>query len=620
MVAERKRFCSSCGAPVGRGKRGTPGRLSGFCSACGHPFDLVPKLGRGDLVGGQYEVVGCLAHGGLGWIYLAQDRAVNDRWVVLKGLLDSSDAAAMAVAVAERRFLAEVQHPAIVGILNFVTHAGAGYIVEEYVGGRSLKQILQARQAANGGTADPLPVDQAIAYVVAILPAFAHLHSRRLVYCDFKPDNLIQVGDHVKLIDMGAVRRIDDEYGDVYGTVGYQAPEVAELGPSIASDVYTIGRTLAVLALNFKGYMSTYQHSLPDPADHEPLARFDSFHRFLLKATAHHPDDRFQSVDELNDQLIGVLREVVTLTTGEAEPAPSSVFGPPPDDEATLPRLAVDPGDPAAPFLANLAVDDPVAVIEAIRGALQTNQVPPTVELHLRLARARIELGEVTGAAAELERIEAEDPWEWRAAWLRGLLDLSHGDLAWAASGFERCRSEVPGELAPKLAAAVVAERAGDLEAAAALYAVVSAVDPSYVAAAAGLARCRAAAGDVAGALSAYEAIPVTHRAYARSQVEAVRILFGAGRYSAASALLARLDIDERLRAELNVEMASQALDVVRQPLPHGGQLNGQPFTPRTVRSELERSLRRLAELTDDDEQRCQLVDRANRVRPLTVL
>ncbi len=131
----------------------------------------------------------------------------------------------MASAVAEQRFLAQVEHPLIVEIYNFVSHEGAGYIVMEYVGGRSLKQLLQERMNANGGGEyDPLPVDQALAYVLEILPAFQYLHDSGLIYCDFKPDNLIQVGDSVKLIDMGGVRRIDDEESAIYGTVGYQAP------------------------------------------------------------------------------------------------------------------------------------------------------------------------------------------------------------------------------------------------------------------------------------------------------------------------------------------------------------------------------------------------------------
>lgn len=97
-VPERKRFCSrsDCGAPVGRARGERPGRTEGFCTKCGHPYSFVPKLQSGDVVHGQYEVAGCLAHGGLGWVYLAVDRAVSDRWVVLKGLLDTGDQDAMA--------------------------------------------------------------------------------------------------------------------------------------------------------------------------------------------------------------------------------------------------------------------------------------------------------------------------------------------------------------------------------------------------------------------------------------------------------------------------------------------------------------------------------------------
>ncbi len=88
---------------------------------------------------------------------------------------------------------------------------GAGYIVMEYVGGQSLKQILKARMAANNGVYDPFPVDQAIAYIVEILPAFSYLHSLGLIYCDFKPDNVIQAGDTLTLLDLGGVRRADDD-------------------------------------------------------------------------------------------------------------------------------------------------------------------------------------------------------------------------------------------------------------------------------------------------------------------------------------------------------------------------------------------------------------------------
>ncbi|MFC8100533.1 tetratricopeptide repeat protein [Streptomyces sp. NPDC057363] len=350
-VPERKRFCSrsDCGAPVGRARGERPGRTEGFCTKCGHPYSFVPKLRAGDVVHGQYEVVGCLAHGGLGWIYLAVDKAVSDRWVVLKGLLDTGDQDAMAAAISERRFLAEIEHANIVRIYNFVEHLDQrtgsldGYIVMEYVGGKSLKEIANGRRSPQGRR-DPLPVEQACAYGIEALEALGHLHSRNLLYCDFKVDNAIQTEDQLKLIDMGAVRRMDDEESAIYGTVGYQSPEVADVGPSVASDLYTVGRTLAVLTFDFQGYTTVYADSLPDPDTIEVFRRYESFYRLLVRATDPDPARRFASAQEMAEQLTGVLREVVSLQTGRARPAVSTLFGPEArvTDTELFPRLDGD--------------------------------------------------------------------------------------------------------------------------------------------------------------------------------------------------------------------------------------------------------------------------------------
>jgi serine/threonine-protein kinase PknG len=335
QVPERKRYCSKgeCGAPVGRSRGDRPGRTEGFCTKCGHPYSFTPKLRTGDVVHGQYEVAGCLAHGGLGWIYLAIDHAVSDRWVVLKGLLDTGDEDALAAALSERRFLAEIVHPNIVRIINFVEHldhsTGSldGYIVMEYVAGKSLKEIANERRTPDGKR-EPLPVDQAIAYALEALDALGYLHSRNLLYCDFKVDNAIQTEDRLELIDMGAVRRMSDHDSAIYGTPGYQAPEIAELGPSVASDLYTVARTLAVLTFDFQGYQNVFADSLPDPDNIEVFSTYESFYRLLVRATDPDPGKRFSSAQEMSDQLLGVLREVVALQTGKPRPAMSTLFGP----------------------------------------------------------------------------------------------------------------------------------------------------------------------------------------------------------------------------------------------------------------------------------------------------
>jgi serine/threonine-protein kinase PknG len=632
MVAEDKRYCARCGEAVGRGKDGQPGRTEGFCRRCGNPFSFVPKLVPGDLVAGQYEVVGCLAHGGLGWIYLARDRNVSDRWVVMKGLLDSGDQDAMAAAVAERRFLAEVEHPNIVKIFNFVQHRDAGYIVMEYVGGESLRDILKKRREANGGQPNPLPIAQAIAYMLEILPALGFLHRAGLLYCDFKPDNVIQQADSLKLIDLGGVRRIDDDTSAVYGTVGYQAPEIADAGPSIASDVFTVARTLAMLTIDFKGYQGTYKFTLPSRADVPLFAANESFYRLLLKGTTVNPDDRFQSADEMAEQLIGVLREIVAAQDGTPRPANSTVFTgdfhprPEAPDWRLLPALRVPTDDPAAGFLASMTVTEPSDMVAVLRAA-----TVKSVEIDLRLARALIEAGDQAGSEQVLAAIEAADSWEWRVAWYRGMLALANGDPAAARTSFDKVYGDVPGELAPKLALAVAAEFAGDTRYAARLYDVVSRTDPAYTTASFGLARCRFALGDRTGAVEAFNRVPDSSSSYLEAQVGAARALIGITPHSApgiaeltrACAAVDHLSLDRQQRANLVRDLLETALYLISSghlPPDPGVSILGEPMTEQRLRLGLERAYRALARLAPTTAERIALVDLANQVRPRTLV
>ncbi|MFG2908341.1 tetratricopeptide repeat protein [Kitasatospora sp. NPDC048286] len=673
-VPERKRFCSRCDAPVGREKNGRPGRPDGFCTKCGTPYSFTPKLRRGDLVGGQYEVVGCLAHGGLGWIYLAVDRRVNDKWVVLKGLLDTGDEDALAVAVAERRFLAEVDHPNIVRIINFAEHpdlrtgATDGYIVMEYVGGKSLKDIANERRTPDGRR-EPLPVEQAIAYALEALPALGYLHGRGLVYCDFKIDNVIQSGDALKIIDMGAVRRLDDD-GPIYGTIGYQAPEIATDGPSAASDLYTVARTLAVLTFDFQGYSSTYRDSLPGPEQVEIFARYESYYRFLVRATDPDPARRFASAEEMADQLTGVLREVLALQDDRPRPAPSTLFGPElrvvdtelvlPTEQAgklavapldpaaaalALPVPRVDPGDPNAGFLAVLVTPDPEETLAALAAA-------PTVsvESRLRELRALLELGRHEDAVSRLAELERDQPDDWRVVWYRGLTALvgggdsqrrpsapgqerpeASGRVTAAAEAFDAVYDAFPGEAAPKLALAICAELLGDGGDAAEFYRLVWATDHAYLSAAFGLARVRLAEEDRTGAVRVLETVPATSSQYTAARIAAVRARLRERRptddlaadLDASSAQLTALRLDDRRREELAVEVLDAALGWVGAEAAAGRRATGlvvlgRPAQERELRFALEQSYRVLARLADRAENRIEMVERANRARPRT--
>ena len=115
-----------------------------------------------------------------------------------------------------------------------------------------------------------------------------------------------------------------NSFGYLYGTPGYQAPEIVRTGPTVASDIYTVGRTLAALTLHLRTRNGRYVDGLPE--DDPVLVKYDSFARLLRRAIDPDPKRRFSSAEEMSSQLLGVLREVVAADTGVPRPGLSTVF------------------------------------------------------------------------------------------------------------------------------------------------------------------------------------------------------------------------------------------------------------------------------------------------------
>jgi serine/threonine-protein kinase PknG len=405
-------------------------------------------------------------------------------------------------------------------------------------------------------------------------------------------------------------------------------------GPSVASDLYTIGRTLAVLTTDFRGYQSTFKDSLPDRGEFDVYRRFESFYRLLLRATRTDPAERFVDSGEMSDQMLGVLRQVLAAG-GEPRPAPSRLFtgelrtdlksdGPRWQD---LPTPMIDLTDPAAAFLASVTVTEPAEVLTLLATAPEN-----TVEVRLRALRAEIDTGardgDFTGARDARDALLVSDGEDWRVAWYDGLLALATGQHEYARQRFDAVYSALPGELAPQLALGLALELAGDAGAAG-YYDVVSRTDPAYTTAAAGLARCRLGAGDRSGAVEAYNRVPGTSSAYRSSQVGAVRALVQAHpavaadvtSLAAAAALIERLEIEAAQLAALRAELLEQALQTVSggRALPATvlGPARGGEVRERDVRLALEGAYREMAQAAHGPE-KIRLVDLANASRPRT--
>ncbi|HRD11566.1 MAG TPA: serine/threonine-protein kinase PknG [Mycobacterium sp.] len=649
VVAEAKRFCWNCGRPVGRSSEEGEAQSEGWCPHCGSAYSFVPQLSPGEMVADQYEIKGCIAHGGLGWVYLAVDHNVNERPVVLKGLVHSGDAEAQAIAMAERQFLAEVGHPSIVKIFNFVEHPDKhgepiGYIVMEYVGGTSLKPVPGQR----------FSVSEAVAYMLEILPAMGYLHSIGLCYNDLKPENIMVTEEQLKLIDLGAVSRINS-FGYLYGTPGYQAPEIVRTGPTVASDIYTVGRTLAALTLNLRTRNGRYVDGLPE--EDPVLAKYDSFGRLLRRAIDPDPRRRFASAEEMSSQLLGVLREVVAEDTGTPRPGLSNVFtrtrstfgvelllahtdvyldGFAHAEKLTateivtaLPVPLVDPTDVAATVLSATVLSQPVQTLDSLRaarhGGLDSEGVDlkESVELPLMEVRALLDLGDVAKANRKLEDLAERVGWRWRLIWFKAVSELLVGDYDSATKHFTEVLDTFPGELAPKLALAATAELAGTSDERP-FYKTVWHTDNNVISAGFGLARAQSVEGDREGAVNTLDEVPASSRHFTTARLtSAVTLLSGRSAHEltedqirdAARRVEALPDTEPRV-LQIRALVLGTAMDWIGEHTASTNHILGFPFTEHGLRLGVEASLRSLARVATSQAHRYALVDMANNVRP----
>jgi serine/threonine-protein kinase PknG len=684
--AEDYRYCGECGEEVGRRYRGQEDLPDGFCENCGAKYSYSLKLFPNDEVdGGRYLVEGPLARGGFGLVYLARDTHL-DQWVVLKGLINTEDRRARERAVSERIALTKLNHPKVVRIHNSVSHPDPvsgepiDYIVMEYVGGPTLDDLrvwsgllvehgrLTPRQwlVEHG----PLTVEHVIAYVLEILDALRYLHGVGLLYCDMKPSNVIRDADRLKVIDLGAVRAIDDVVSAAVGTPPYQASdeELRRHGHTVRSDLHTVGVTLKKL----------YEVTDRDESSPDDSLGLRSLRHIYERAT----DDyhrRFGSAAEMSEQLMGVLREIVALREGRQRPEPSTVFDEPsvlldaglgavpplsrwieappnanepladgcpspPEVALGLPVPLVRADDRGAGYLARLLAMRSVTDASALKELLERSSTPRSVEVHMLACRTMIELNELdraksrlTAASGLLGHPESAD---WRFAWHRGLIELAEDDVESAGRRFAEVYRDVPGEDAPKLALGFCAEQRGDLSEAEKFYEAVWERERLQASAAFGLARIRLVNTGRAAAVAVLDDVGENSRHFEAAQIAAIMVLSGRlakesggdGQPSAAdlnSAVdrllrLASLDGGERdgpSRVRLTAVLREAALGLARNGAlagVRGGEVLGDPPGERTLRRLLERSFRRLAKQAGDAQDHGVLVDRANAVRPNT--
>jgi serine/threonine-protein kinase PknG len=478
--------CPRCGAPRKPGVR--------FCGRCGANFMGVTSptktggagsttvvatsaLQVGSTLHNKYKIMKQIGSGGMGAVFLAEDLVLK-RQVVIKALLSNDDPDMVQQSVKEREFLAAIKHANIVSIYDFITIGIHGYIVMEFVHGKTLDEILEERKK-------PFDVAVAIRHILDILPTFSYLAKLGLVYCDFKPQNvMLEVlkdgTEIVKLIDLGTVIRYEPRPKDVYGTHGFFAPEAVK-SPSSETDLYSICRTLAYLITQMD--LADPIFGMPSIESYKAFREYPALYRLLAKGTHKNPAQRFHSAEELADQLNGVLLQIVGGTPGVS--VGSKLFVP--GILTTTGKLGLrgeailDEKDKAIDQLRfgdqSLRAGNYASAANFYKQAAKTN--PQSIDAHLRLAEVYIDLGKFSEALFEVTQVQRIAPGHWKVAWYTGRLLEAQGKLSDAADQYRELMADLPGELPPQQALARVSARIGDDLAAIELYNRVLKADPS---------------------------------------------------------------------------------------------------------------------------------------------
>jgi serine/threonine-protein kinase len=274
-----------------------------------------PMLGR--VVLGRYRIVAPLARGGMGIIYLGrlEGAAGFAKPVVIKTVIPEGNDSKGAVQLfaREARILSNLEHPSIVGVLDF-GEAGNDYVmVLEYVHGFHLGAWSRFVRASRGD----MPIAHAVEAMLPVLDAleFAHGLTRPdgaplgIVHRDISPANiLLDNQGHVKLHDFGIARMADDEFktqdGTFRGTLSYTAPEtLTGTAASPRSDLYGCGVVLYQLISGvnpFKGQQPSetlhrvLTHVPPGLRTLRPDVS-EELERVIAKAMAKDPAQRFES-------------------------------------------------------------------------------------------------------------------------------------------------------------------------------------------------------------------------------------------------------------------------------------------------------------------------------------
>jgi eukaryotic-like serine/threonine-protein kinase len=293
------------------------------CTRCGGDFTAATAvsptvrsvvvsvdLSPGAIFANRYEIVRPLGHGGMGMVYLARDRTLDEVLAIKILRPDFASDPAMAQRFrSEIKLARRVRHKNVAAIHDYGDDGGLLFISMEFVDGQDLKQLLRKRGA--------LPPSEAYELAIQVTEGLQAVHDAGVIHRDLKTPNIMLDAKGVaRLMDFGIAKQHNAEgatgTGNIVGTPEYMSPEQAQgRRVDFRCDIYAMGVVVYELfsgQVPFRGetpIATILKHIQEPPTLEGPTAPLlpPPLIPVLRKALAKEPDQRYSSAHELAEAL-----------------------------------------------------------------------------------------------------------------------------------------------------------------------------------------------------------------------------------------------------------------------------------------------------------------------------
>jgi serine/threonine protein kinase len=324
-----------------------------LCPADGAVLEKVKDPLIGQTLSDKYRIEELINEGGMGAVYRGT-HVLMDKTVAVKVLHPAlaADDKIVARFSREAKAASRISHPHALNVTDFGEDPnGVVFLVMEYLKGQTLKEVIHSE--------GPMPLERVVEIIRQVAGALGAAHSEAVVHRDLKSDNIMLVdvggGDWAKVLDFG-IAKIKEKVGQdpaltapnlIIGTPQYMSPEQCSQAAEIdsRSDIYSLGVILYEMLVGHVPFTAEsptaiMMKHLQEPPPSVLEERKDlpaAVGRVVTRAMAKQPEDRFQTVSELAEELASAAQE---------EPAASAPVG---SAERATNRIVVTTGSNEAP-------------------------------------------------------------------------------------------------------------------------------------------------------------------------------------------------------------------------------------------------------------------------------